>query len=385
MKTILGVMAAILLTLLIPLRCQAAPQGFTTHGTHIMHNGQPWIPYGFSEYTFGNGTMAFAHNEYANVAAQERAIAGAWHGNVVRLQVGQDAYLYGSNGQSPRVFRDKVTAAINYAEALGLVVVINDTTEASGNLYTKNEPGPTSDTLAFWRALNRQNDPDIILDLFNEPRYPAGQLGNWPLLFHGNNIYLGEDTLIKAIRAMGYRNQLWVESTGNMALYELIATWPKYKVSDPLGNFVYEYHHTTVDENSVPTVSQWDAQFGDLITADKQPVVEGEWTNRSVVPGTASSVFEPSGDVGQCWGNAPVSVPAYLAYLQARGVGMTVWALGPGPAYQSYDMINADGDNTLFTSANNYDHWQGCITPKGEHTSGAGQLIMNWFTQQDKS
>jgi hypothetical protein len=328
--------------------------------------------------------MTFARNEYANVTAQERAIKGAWHGNVVRLQIGQDAYLHGSNGQSPEVFRDKVNAAISYAESLGLAVVINDTTESTGNLYTKNEPGPTSDTVAFWRAIHREHDPHIILDLFNEPRYPAGPLGNWDLLFHGNNYYLGENTLIKDIRAMGYNNQLWVESTGNLALEELITTWPKYKVTDPDNDFVYEYHHTTVDQNNTPTVGQWDAQFGDLVTIDHQPVVDGEWTNRSVPPGSSSTPYEPSGDVGQCWGDAPKSVPAYLLYLTAHGVGMTVWALGVGPAYPQYDMINADGDNTLFTTANNYDHWAGCITPKGEYTSGAGQLLKDWFTQQDR-
>jgi hypothetical protein len=328
--------------------------------------------------------MTFAKDEYARVTAQMRAIKGAWHGNVVRIQIAQDEYLDGGDGWSAHVFRDKVTAAIAYAESLGLAVVINDTTEATGGINAGNEPGPTARTLAFWRAMERyRNDLNVILDLFNEPRRPSSRVGDWNLLFHGDKTYIGEDALIRDIRNMGFSNQLWVEGTGSLALTELVATWPRYRLTDPDHNFVYEYHHPTVDEASVPSPSQWDTQFGLLVTEYNQPVVDGEWTNRSIVPGTGTPI-KPSGDVGQCWGNAPVSVPEYLSYLQARDIGMTVWALGPGPQYRQYDMINADGDNGPYITANNYDHWVGCVTPKNGHTSGAGQLLMQWFTQQNR-
>ena len=73
----------------------------------------------------------------------------------------------------------------------------------------------------------------------------------------------------------------------------------------------------------------------------------------------------------------------YLKYLTKLGIGMTVWTLGPDPGDAAYDYINANGDDTTFTTANNYDGWtHGCIQPASAVHKGAGRLIMNWFAQE---
>ena len=390
-----GLAAAVLATAFTgpAANARSAPQpvtavGFTVRGHEILRDGQPWAPYGFSVYTFGNGLLSAAPDEYATVTAQLRAIAGVWHGNVVRLQVEQDEFLSGGDGQSAATFRARVFAAVSYAESLHLAVVINGTTEATDGIFTRNEPLPTTATLAFWRAMGRyRNDPAVILDPFNEPRYgvsgrnPSGDWGTW---FYGGHGYLGENQLIRGLRGMGWHGQVWAEAPGNLALARLGVTWPKYRLSDPAHDLVYSYHHVSVDQNADPSVTQWNVEFGNLVTRRGLPVVDGEWTNRSVPYGTEGHVFSPSGDTGQCWGHAPKFVPLYLSYLAARSVGMTVWTLGPVPDYVHYDAINPDGDNSNFTMANDYSNWHGCVTPKGQRTSGAGQLLMAWFAQQDR-
>lgn len=358
----------------------AAAPGFTVAGHQIQRGGQPWTPYGFSVWDFGNGPLSFAPGEAATVDAKIRADAGAWHGNTVRIQVEQDEFVYGGDGHTAADFRSRVFAAIGYAESLGLAVVINDTTEATDGIYTRNEPLPTAATLAFWKDMGRYRaDPDIILDPFNEPRPPGGGAnGNWPAWFHGGRGYIGAPALIRDLRAMGWHGQLWMETPGNFALAEMIATWPRYRLAG--SDIVYSYHHTAVDQRADPTAAEWAAQFGNLVTRDGQPVVDGEWTNRSVPDGTQGGVFEPSGDTGQCWGHAPRYVPLYLADLARLGIGMIVWALGPLPDHPRSDPINADGGS--FASANSYAGWHGCVTPRGGTTSGAGQLLKNWFAKQ---
>jgi hypothetical protein len=377
-----------------------SPGAYVAGQSMLLDNGTPWTPLGFTLSAFQDGIETWASNEYPTVAAEIRAVKNAWHGNTVRLQIEQDEYVYGGDGQSATTFRDKVNAVISYAEQQGLVVVINDQTEAQHGLYTKNEPLPTKDTLTFWKDVEQyKNNPDIILDPFNEPRLITHGSYNWATWFNGNSTYIGAGSLVGNLRKDGFTNQLWMEVPGPMA--PLGVSWPKYKL--PWANVVYSYHHTTVDQDAVPSPADtgsdtgWNVNFGNLVTVDHLPIVDGEWTNRSIPANTTTGTpYEPSGDTRECWGNAPVSVPEYLKYLQARGIGMTVWTLGSNPAGTSHDFINADGDyygapgdTDPYTSVNNYDNWgvndtkgTGCLTAATAPVEGAGQDIMNWFTTQ---
>lgn len=360
-----------------------AGTGFGVRGHVLLRDGRPWVPYGFTLSEFQNGRQAFARYEYATVTAQMRAIRGAWHGNTVRLQIEQDEYLHGGDGHTAADYRARVSRVIAYAEQRGLVVVINDQTEGQDGIYTLNEPLPTSATLAFWRLFRSyRNDPAVILDPFNEPRYyPKGKtlVQDWVTWHNGAGVFIAANTLIRDLRAMGFGNQLWMEAPGNRALAPLVAHLRELRLTG--ADIVYEFHHTAVDENQVPSPAQWDAQFGNLVKRDNLPVVDGEWTNRSLPPTVRNITYHPSGDAGECWGNAPESVPEYLAYLHRLGIGLTAWTLGPNPDIPGRDYLNADGDHSTYTTANSYKDWLGCIS--AAPTQGAGALLMRWFTASD--
>jgi hypothetical protein len=361
-----------------------APAGeFSVSGHHLLRGGKNFTPYGFTLTMFGEGKEIYNPHARAVLDAQINAIAGAWHGNTVRFQVEQDEFLnpHPHVGYSSSYYRNAVFAAISYAERAGLAVVINDTTEGTYGIYTRNELDPTNATVAFWKLFTRyKNDADVILDPFNEPRCLAGSPAHyWNIWHNGNSSYIGANRLVREICGLGFTNQLWMETPGNDALEMLVEHPSVYKLVGR--DIVYEYHHTSVD-GQPHTPAVWAAQFGNLITRDNLPVVDGEWTNWTLTRG----YVYPNGDSGQCWGNAPESVPVYLRYLTKLGIGMTVWTLGPVPGYDAFDYINANGDHTTFTTTDNYDGWRhGCIQRAGAVHKGAGRLIMNWFAQEAKA
>jgi hypothetical protein len=340
--------------------------------------------------------------------SQIDAIAGKWHGNTVRLQIEQAAYVAGYD-TSP--YRVKVNDAIAYAESKGLAVVVNDQSEPDGGPYTANQPLPTSQTEIFWKYLAEwQNhkyliDPNLILDPFNEPRYfPPGSSGasaGWDAWKNGVKAkgYIAYQSLINSIRSDGYIQTIWAEAPGNYALTELGVTWPKYNLKD--GNLVWSFHHTSVDQNTNPSTTEWNVQFGNLESVYGLAVVDGEWTNRTLPPANVHTIYEPSGDIGNCWGDAKQIVPSYLEYLYKHHIGLTAWTIGNGTNNgnsNAPDFLNADGDyirangsdpvSPAFTSTNNYASWNvrkydeqntACVTPSSG-TQGAGQDLYDWFS-----
>jgi len=382
-----------------------------THAS-ILDNGVPWEPYGFTLSTFQDGTETTAPNEAQVVNAELNAIKGAWHGNTVRLQIEQYQWLAG-NATTPKIIQAaydaKVQAAIQYALSIGLVVVINDQTEGQDGFNITNLPeNPNAGTLKFWASPGMEQyktNPNVILDPFNEPRAyiskAPGVYSNDYYVPPPGSGYVGLPALLRAIRADGYTSQLWIEEPGLGALSELGVTWPKYEITGTLGaNLVYSFHHTQGLLNADPTTTGYNVEFGNLVTVRGVPVVDAEWTNRTVPYGTEGHIYEPSGDTGQCWGDAPTVIPAYFAYLAARHIGMAVWTMGNDPTDPGMDYINADGDHlnatgsnsaTAYTTANSYAGWTktaydgGCVTPKGGRTAGAGQDIMNWFEAEDNA
>lgn len=364
----------------------SAATGFTTRGGQILDNGVPWVARGVTLSGFQDGIDM--KKPALVVDAQLDAIAGAWHGNVVRFQIEQRMYVSGGDGMTAAAYRAAVDSAVAYAESLGLAVVINDQTEGLDGIATANQPLPTAETLAFWQDVKPVAvSPDVILDPFNEPRYlpgPPGPADGWAVWFNGGKGYIGEVAFVRDLRAMGYRNQIWAEAPGLSVLVELGVTWPRYVIPDPGRDLAYTFHHAAGLQNAVPTITEFNIQFGNLVTVRHVPVVDSEWTNRTVPYGSQGRVFSPSGDTGQCWGNAPVSVPVYLRYLAQRGIGMTIWTFGSfaAPGAAPYDSMNASGSPDPAT-ANNYDGWAGgCVTPKGGTTHGAGQLVKNMFAAE---
>jgi len=178
--------------------------------------GQRYIPYGIV--VTGLGSPRWKANSPGDDAEIDAA-AASWCSNTVRLQVFQYALLGpGKTGVTVnrtflRLIKDEVARGLND----GLVVVINDQTEGGGNKYF---PGmPTTQTEAFWKVMSRWygQNPDVIFDLFNEPRravYPT-EAGTWKFWKHGGGYeghpFIGMEPLARYVRGLGARNLFWIE------------------------------------------------------------------------------------------------------------------------------------------------------------------------------
>ena len=246
----------------------------------------------------------------------------------------------------------EVTTALN----AGLDVVLNDQTEGGGNPAAVGMP--TTQTEAFWKVLSGKygKNPDVIFDLFNEPRranFPT-EAGTWKFWKHGGNYhgrhFIGLQPLARYIRGLGARNLLWIEgphtagTLDEVVSHQITRAGPlEYAINHPGG--------VNVRHDS----SDWYTRFG--YAAKKVPMTDAEWTNYS--------------STRSCWANAPTSVPAFLSYLARKGMGLTAWTLTPGVLAASADLA----DPTVIKS-----DW--ACTNSGLD-EGAGSAIMNWFQQHN--
>jgi len=388
------------------------PKLIIDHANMVTSAGQVFVPRGFTlstlEYTqpYLDGAHAYS-SVLSETEAQLNAIAGAWHGNIVRLQIEQDD-LVEREAAGDHSYLNLIRAAVSYAKAKGLVVVLNAQTEPSGERFTRNEPLPTEETVKFWQILRPYygNDASVIIDVFNEPRTMAGtSVQQYMTLWKDGGqyqgvTYLGHQQLAATLRAEGYAtNMLWVEPPGNDGLAGLLPAAgtsagaarqasaiaqvqdeaalkatadPGIFLLNGIADISYSFHHPTV--LGVPrTQANWDAQFGDLVKEDELSVNDGEWATRAEYTGFRAA----NGDSGPCWSDAPTAVPRYFAYLQRIGVGMTARTLSDGGSGIG---TTAASDPGTFTTTATMTDWPGCVTVTP--VRGPGALIKAWFSQQ---
>jgi hypothetical protein len=332
----------------LAINCAKVTVPFTQKGTKILQSdGTQYIPYGVT-------VPGLAHSDYqywvVGDNAQIEAAAKSWCSNTVRLQVSQDT-LVGSSGNSYNsAFMGVIESEVSYAESYGLVVVINAQTEDVGF-----EPGPTVATKAFWKQIIKVygNDPQVVLDLFNEPRFNiSGETATWQLWQHGGihngKTFLGMQDLVDNIRTEGGHNLLWIEGPHTSNTLSQVSSYPI--TGKPL---MYEMHHPVGSH----TPSSWDTDFGYLVTKNIAPVVVGEWSNYAAVK-------------GECWPDAPTAAPKFLSYLQSKNIGMTVWTLKKGVMVRSNDL----SDPTTMDSK-----WA-CQDGLNE---GAGSLVQSWYRKNN--
>lgn len=342
-------------------------------GMNITRNGKVFVPYGISSSVFqypsspyldgpGNPTEPSPLQEAEDQVA---ASARAWHSNTFRFQVEQNLCLATTGCVAD------VVSAVRYAESLGQVVVLNPSTEPSEPGTKQDDtPFPDTSTTAFWQAFAPyfKSDRDVILDVFNEPDHGVTCCDwvTWKSSFQSE---------INAIRAMGYTSQLWVEPPGAEGFDNgyLRAHWNSEHLTDPRGDLVYDYHHTTTrggpPGSSTPSIANWTRQFGDLVADQKAPVTDGEWTNRSAV-----------GRALECWNTAPTAVPAYLNYLDAEGIGLSAWAQGDFSNGGSILTAPSGG----FASANSYPATGYTCSTSMSGVYGAGADLQAWWAKRTK-
>jgi Cellulase (glycosyl hydrolase family 5) len=351
--------------------CGRATGPFTVHGTSVLGaGGKVFVSYG----TTVSGLQGPDWQSAINDDLQEIAATAAdWCANTVRLQLSQDL-LVGPTGTISAAYQNAIQAEVSAAESDHLVVVLNDSTELTDPIWNE-ELEPTSGTEAFWKVLAGVygNNPQVIFDLFNEPRtYASGMSAaqEWKLWldggsFAGTSYPFGMAQLAEYVRTtLHARNLFWVEGPRYSVSFAGMVRWGAVlKVS----GVVYAVHHPNAPHDR----SGWYADFGYLVAQHVAPVVDGEWTNYEPVP-TASPTTVPT----SCWTDAPTTVPEYLAYLSSLHVGLNVYDLQPGLMVQSATNL---GDPTTI-NAKTWSCQSGSEPVPGQ---GAGSLVMSWFKQHN--
>ena len=353
--------------------CQKAAGPFTVHGTQVLgQGGRPFVSYGLTV----PGLQVLDWRNFTGLDRRKIAAdAVDWCANTVRLQLSQDN-LFGPNGTGfDQSYLNTIKSEVALAELYGLVVVINDQTEFGGDVARSTQRGPTADTETFWTEMTSLygNDPQVIFDLFNEPRaYSAGmpEAQKWQLwlnggLFGGTFYPFGMAQLAAYVRTtLGARNLFWVEGADNSDSFAgMVSHGALLKVS----NVVYALHHPA----GLADPTSWDADLGYLVKTGVAPVVDGEWTNYEPVPTPTYQSPRSS-----CWPDAPSKVPQYLRYLAGLGIGLNAYQLQPGYLIRSYRNL---ADPTTMNART----WSCQSDREPQPGQGVGSLLMAWFTQQN--
>lgn len=351
--------------------CHRVVGPFGVRGTQVLGRGdEVFVSYG----TTVAGLQGLNWGTYAKLDLEKiAATADDWCSNTVRLQLNQNLLL-GSGGTSfDQAYMSAVESEVSTAEQYHLVVVLNDNTEFSPLAVRSGQRSPTPGTKTFWKDMASRygNDPQVIFDLFNEPRTysPGVSLAQkWKLWLTGGRFQgvfysFGMAGLADYVRnTVGARNLFWVEGPDNSHSFAgMVRQHALLKVS----GVVYALHHP---EGPLDSAS-WYADFGYLVSTGVAPVVDGEWTNHEPVP-----TPDPNPIRSSCWPDPLTTVPAYLKYLAAHDIGMNAYDLEPGYLIKSY--ANMADPATI-----NGRTWSCLSNAEPQPLQGAGSQILAWFRQ----
>ena len=352
--------------------CGNAVGPFTVLGTQVLGaGGKAFVSYGTTVSGLQNKDWEAALNlDLQQIAATARD----WCANTVRLQFSQDNLLGPTGTGFNQAYMNAIKAEVQTAESDNLVVVLNDSTNVTAPVWMA-ELGPTPATETFWKDLSKVygQDPQVIFDLFNEPRmYYSGMSPalEWKLWLNGGsfigaNYPFGLAGLARYVRStLHAKNLFWIE--GPRYSYSF-AGMLRHGAALKVSGVVYAVHHPAGPHNS----RGWYADFGYLVTQGIAPVVDGEWTNYEPPP-TAHPTTMPT----SCWPDAPITVPAFLQYLQYLGIGLNVYSLLPG--YMIKSVANL-GDPTTIDART----WSCQSNHERQPGQGAGSLVMAWFKQNN--
>jgi Cellulase (glycosyl hydrolase family 5) len=353
--------------------CRTATGPFTVSGTQVLgRGGRPFVSYGITVPGLqGLDWASFGPLDQQKIAA----VAHDWCANTVRLQLNQNNLLGLSGSGYNLAYLTAIQSAVSAAEHDHMVVVLNDNTEFSYSGEQALQRGPTPATKTFWKDLASRygHDPQVIFDLFNEPRtadpgMPLAQ--QWQLWLNGGSFGgvtypFGMAALASYVRnTLGAQNLFWIEGPDMSTSF---AGMVSNGAQLPVSNVVYAVHHPAAPDDQ----ASWDADFGYLVTMGIAPVVDGEWTNYEPVP-TAGPTTVPT----SCWPDAATAVPEYLQYLAAHGIGLNAYQLQPGYLVKSYgDMA---GPTTI-----NAQTWSCAANSEPQPGQGTGSLLMAWYRQQN--
>jgi Cellulase (glycosyl hydrolase family 5) len=351
--------------------CGKAVGPFTDHGTKVLaKNGSVFISYGMT-------VSGLQGADWAGLIpldlAEITASANDWCANTVRIQANQDLLL-GPNGASfDPEYMAAIESEVSLAENYNLVVVLNDETNFSPPAVRRYQAAPTVETEIFWKDMTKiyGNDPQVIFDLFNEPRTSAPDTPEatlWRLWLDGGTFEhvhyaFGMAHLAAYVRdTADAHNLFWVEGPRYSVSF---AGMIRYNALIHVSGVVYSIHHA----QGAHDVRAWNADFGYLVTGGIAPVVSGEFTNYEPPPSRRKSPIP-----GYCWTNAPATVPQYLQYLASLGVGMSAYQLQPGWLISSNRYLGSPTSMNAKT-------WSCQPDREPQPGQSAGALIMAYFEQ----
>lgn len=360
----LGILAATALILAAPLlgltthasaqaaaaACRHINGPFHREGNKVFNSrGQRFIPYGYSVTDLGSPRWDEPW-KWKN-DAQEIQVSAANCANTDRIQVFQDALVGVGGNTVNHAFLAQIEADVTEAEGLGLVVAINDQSEGAA---ADTEYMPNRETRRFWKVITGiyGHDPDVIFDLFNEPRRAdfSTERATWHFWKYGGRYagqqWMGMQPLARYLRSLDAKNLFWIEGPHTAGTLQYVR---QYQVAKA-GPVEYAINHagpTTGPHDA----AYWDSKFG--LASRYVPMTDSEWTNYA----SASKM---------CWPDAPRSVPAFLRYLAEHGMGLTAWTLAPGVLVT---------DKTMSTPTRIKSDWR-CVNRLDE---GAGSQIRAWF------
>ena len=353
--------------------CRKAVGPFSIVGTQVFGAGQkPFVSYGLT-------VPGLQSPDWAGSVTLDRekiaATANAWCGNTVRLQLNQDDLLGPDGTGFNQAYLAAIEAEVSLAERYQLIVVLNDETNLATPAEQSVQRGPTPGTETFWKDLAQVygHDPQVIFDLFNEPRmYSAGmsQAREWQLWLDGGwydgvDYPFGMAHLAAYVRnTVGARNLFWIEGPDFSASF---AGMVQQRAVLHVSGVVYSVHHPAGRADT----ASWNADFGYLIIRGVAPVVVGEWTNYEPAP-----TARPTPSRTSCWPDAPASVPEFLQYLASYGIGLNAYQLQPGFLIRSY--ANMADPTTM-----NAKTWSCRSNSESVPGQGAGAEVLAWFQQQN--
>ena len=290
----------------VPVTSPAPERGVTVDGAQLLRDGEPWIPRGFN--MIGLLTPAWC-DQPTGIAAREHfgadelAAARNWGADALRFQVSQRGLADPAVAADDRAaYLASVLDGVAQARAAGFAVIVSmqDQTYGCGDVH----PQPSAETADAWRVLAPElaDDPDLLLELFNEPRNEADAAG-WAQWRDGGSSpdanlgdpAIGHQALVDLLRALGSANVLVADAA---RLGERSTGLPR--LDDPLERVAYAIHPYYFQ----PGEPWWDEHYGDL--AVDVPVLATEWNYLAA----------------ECGTEAERLAPRLLGYLAEHGIGV---------------------------------------------------------------
>ncbi|HUD11646.1 MAG TPA: cellulase family glycosylhydrolase [Candidatus Saccharimonadia bacterium] len=327
-----------------------AASGLQVSGNELTMDGSAVVPRGFNMIgvlsppgcTNGAGVAARDHFNQT-----EMNVAKSWDATLLRLQVSQSG-LSTTNAGNLSTYLTQIENSVALARSNGFMVDVSMQDQSIG--CGPAHPLPDSQTVTAWHNLasHLASDPDVMLELFNEPQNDESTAGwnQWqnggssPLANQGSTA-VGYQTLLNDIRADGANNVVLADG-GSFA--EQLQGIPMLKDTATGRGVMYAVHPYYFTEPGGE--SSWQSRFGYLTS--KVPVLATEWNYLATKCGTSAQTLAPT----------------FLSYLQSHNIGVLAHAL-----------------DALGTTVAN---WSYTPTQCGTSSGGSGAATKSYFASLPK-